>query len=35
MNSCERYMQELWNTIKRPNMKIMGIEKGEEVQAKV
>jgi hypothetical protein len=27
-------MQELSNTIKRPNLRIMGIEEGEEVQAK-
>jgi hypothetical protein len=27
-------MQELTDSIKRPNMKIMGIEEGEEVQAK-
>jgi hypothetical protein len=28
-------MQELTNSIKRPNLRIMGIEEGEEVQAKV
>jgi ribosomal protein L39E len=27
-------MQELTNSIKRPNLRIMGIEKGEEVEAK-
>jgi hypothetical protein len=27
-------MQELTNSIKRPNLRIMGIEEGEEVQAK-
>jgi archaeosine-15-forming tRNA-guanine transglycosylase len=27
-------MQELTNSIKRPNFRIMGIEEGEEVQAK-
>jgi hypothetical protein len=27
-------MQELTDTIKRPNLRIMGIEEGEEVQAK-
>jgi hypothetical protein len=27
-------MQELIDSIKRPNLRIMGIEKGEEVQAK-
>jgi chromosome segregation ATPase len=31
---CERNMQELTNSIKRPNPRIMGIEEGEEVQAK-
>jgi hypothetical protein len=28
-------MQELSDSIKRPNLTIMGIEEGEEVQAKV
>jgi hypothetical protein len=27
-------MQKLTNSIKRPNLRIMGIEEGEEVQAK-
>jgi archaeosine-15-forming tRNA-guanine transglycosylase len=27
-------MQELHNSIKRPNLRIMGIEEGEEVQTK-
>jgi hypothetical protein len=27
-------MQELTNSIKRPNLRIMGIEKGEEMQTK-
>jgi hypothetical protein len=27
-------MQELSNSIKRPNLRIMGIEEGKEVQAK-
>jgi hypothetical protein len=31
---CERNMQELTNSIKRPNLRIMGIEEGEEVEAK-
>jgi hypothetical protein len=31
---CERNMQELTNSIKRPDLRIMGIEEGEEVQAK-
>jgi hypothetical protein len=33
-NTCERNMQELTDSIKRPNLRIMGIEEGEEVQAK-
>jgi hypothetical protein len=33
LNICERNMQELTNSMKRPNLRIMGIE-GEEVQAK-
>jgi hypothetical protein len=32
LKSCERNMQELSDSIKRPNLRIMGIE--EEVQAK-
>jgi chromosome segregation ATPase len=31
---CERNMQELTNSTKRTNLRIMGIEEGEEVQAK-
>jgi hypothetical protein len=34
LNTCERNMQELTNSIKRPNLRIIGIEEGEEVQAK-
>jgi hypothetical protein len=34
LKSCERNMQELSNSIKRPNLRIMGIEEGEEAQAK-
>jgi chromosome segregation ATPase len=34
LKSCERNMQELTDFIKRPNLRIMDIEKGEEVQAK-
>jgi chromosome segregation ATPase len=34
LKTCERNMQELINFIKRPNLRIMGIEEGEEVQAK-
>jgi hypothetical protein len=31
---CERNIQELTNSIKRQNLRIRGIEEGEEVQAK-
>jgi polyribonucleotide nucleotidyltransferase len=31
---CEKKMQELTDSIKRPNLRIMGIEEGEKVQAK-
>jgi hypothetical protein len=34
LKNCERNMQELTNSIKRPNLRIMGIEEGEKVQAK-
>jgi chromosome segregation ATPase len=34
LKSCEKNMQELTNSIKRPNLRIMGIEDREEVQAK-
>jgi predicted nucleic acid-binding Zn-ribbon protein len=34
LKSCERNMQELSYSIKRPSMQIMGIKKGEEVQTK-
>jgi hypothetical protein len=34
LKTCERNMQELTNSIKRPNPRIMHIEEGEEVQAK-
>jgi hypothetical protein len=34
LKSYERNMQELTNSIKRPNLRIMSIERGEEVQAK-
>jgi chromosome segregation ATPase len=34
LKTCERNMQELTNSIKRPNLRIMGIEEGEEVQEK-
>jgi chromosome segregation ATPase len=32
--TCEKKMQELTDSIKRPNLRIMVIEEGEEVQAK-
>jgi chromosome segregation ATPase len=34
LKSCERNMQELTDSIKRPNLRIMAIEQREEVQAK-
>jgi hypothetical protein len=34
LKTCERNMQEFKNSIKRPNLRIMGIEEGEEVQTK-
>jgi chromosome segregation ATPase len=34
LKTCERNMQELTDFIKRPNLRIMGIEEGEEVQTK-
>jgi hypothetical protein len=34
LKTCERSMQELTNSIKEPNLRIMGIEEEEEVQAK-
>jgi hypothetical protein len=34
LKTCEKNIQELINSIKRPNLRIMGIEEGEEVQAK-
>jgi hypothetical protein len=35
LKTCERNMQELTDSIKRPNLRIIGIEEREEVQAKV
>jgi hypothetical protein len=32
--TCEKKMQELTDTIKRPNLRIIGIEEGEVVQEK-
>jgi chromosome segregation ATPase len=34
LKTCENKMQELTDSIKRPNLRLMGIEEGEEVQAK-
>jgi hypothetical protein len=34
LKTCKRNMQELSNSIRRPNLRIMGIEEGEELQAK-
>jgi hypothetical protein len=34
IKSCERNMEELSDSIKRPNLRIMGIQEGEEVKAK-
>jgi uncharacterized protein YjaZ len=34
LKTCEKKMQELTDAIKRPNLRIMGTEEGEEVQEK-
>jgi hypothetical protein len=34
LKSCERNIQELTDSINRPNLRIIDIEEGEEVQAK-
>jgi hypothetical protein len=34
LKTCEKKMQELTDSIKRPNLRLMGIEEDEEVQAK-
>jgi hypothetical protein len=34
LKTCEKKMQELTDSIKRPTLAIMGIEEGEEVQEK-
>jgi septal ring factor EnvC (AmiA/AmiB activator) len=34
LKSYERNMEEFTNSIKNPNLRIMGMEEGEEVQAK-
>jgi hypothetical protein len=35
LKTCEKEMQEFTDSIKRPNLRIIGIDEGEEVQAKV
>jgi hypothetical protein len=34
-NKYEWNMQDLWDIIERPNLQIMGIKEGKEVQTKV
>jgi hypothetical protein len=34
LKTCEKKIQEVADSIKRPNLGIMGIEEGEEVQTK-
>jgi uncharacterized phage infection (PIP) family protein YhgE len=34
LKTCQKKMQDLTNSIKRPNLRIIGIEEGEEVQVK-
>jgi hypothetical protein len=34
LKNCKWNMQKLTDSIKRPNLRVMGIEEGEEVQAK-
>jgi chromosome segregation ATPase len=34
LKTCEKKMQEIPDSIKRTNLRIMGIEEGEELQAK-
>jgi chromosome segregation ATPase len=34
LKTCEKKKQELTDSIKRPNLRIMGIEEGKEVQEK-
>jgi chromosome segregation ATPase len=34
LKTCEKKMQEINDSIKRPNLRIMGIEEGEKVQAR-
>jgi chromosome segregation ATPase len=34
LKTCERNMQEITHSIKRPNLRIMGMEEGEEVHTR-
>jgi chromosome segregation ATPase len=34
LKTCERHIQALTNSIKRPNLRIMGIEEGKDMQTK-
>jgi hypothetical protein len=34
LKTCEKKMRELTDSIKRPNLRLMGTEEGEEVRAK-
>jgi hypothetical protein len=34
LRKYEWNMQDVWDTIKRPNLQIMGLEEGEEIQTK-
>jgi hypothetical protein len=34
INTCEYNIQEIWNTIKRQNLRIHGVEEGAEMQTK-
>jgi hypothetical protein len=34
LKTCEQNMQEVTDSTKRPNLRIMGIKEGEEVQEK-
>jgi hypothetical protein len=33
-NTHESHIQELWNTVRRPNIRIHGVEEGAEIQTK-
>jgi hypothetical protein len=34
LRKCKWNMQDIWDTMKRPNLQILGIEHGEEIQTK-